>query len=102
MNHKIKIVNGRASWYEEIGHRKTIEGDLKIKSPHEGSWNIDFCDSETQHCFGHPFESKTGVKAGQSVRVERHEMEKKFLVIDFRWIEHRDIELEFDLDLRIQ
>jgi hypothetical protein len=88
-NVDIPIKNGQGTWYKEIKHGKKIEGDLEILSPDEGKWDITFYDEDNPHGTNGRFECKTGVRAHQHVHI-KHEMERKFFVIDFKWSEHPD------------
>ena len=90
----VPIKNGQGTWYKEIKHGEKIEGDLEILSPDEGKWDITFYDEDNPHGTSGRFEWKKEVAAHHLIHVDKHTMEKKFFVIDFKWSEHRDATLK--------
>ena len=92
---QIPIKNGQGTWHKEMEHEKKIESDLEISAPDEGKWDIIFYDEDTPQGKTGRFEEIKDVEAHRHIHV-KHTMEKKFLVVDFIWSEHRDTTLKIN------
>jgi hypothetical protein len=91
----IPIKNGQGTWHKEMEHEKEIESELEISSPHEGKWDIIFYDEDNPQGKTGRFDERKDVAAHHHIHV-KHTMEKKYLVVDFVWSEHRDTTLKIN------
>ena len=100
-NIQIYIIDGKGHWSKEIGLKKTIDGNLKIRYPAEGSWNIKFEEGNDPNLSNNTFQEDDRVKTVHIVSFNRHQMEKKFLVLNFKWNEDRNAILKAHLHLNV-
>ena len=100
-NIQVHIIDGNGHWSKEIGIEKTIDGNLKIRSPAKGSWNIKFEEGNDPNISDNTFQEDDRVKTVHIVSFNRHKMEKKFLVLNFKWNDDCNAILKAHLRLNI-
>lgn len=100
-NIQVLIIDGKRHWSKEIGLAKTIGGKINIISPAEGSWNINFEEGNDPNIPDNTFQENYRFKTVHIVPFHHDNMEKRFLVLNFKWNENLDATLRAHLRLNI-